>query len=80
MPYAELSSVKHRVRPGAPLPFNVRDADRALLLARGQLIESHEHLEALFRRGALVDIAELLQPGEVVRNAPRAQLPKLWAG
>ena len=80
MPYAELSSVKHRVRPGAPLPFNVRDADRALLLARGQLIESHEHLEALFRRGALVDIAELLQPGEVVRNASRAQLPKLWAG
>lgn len=80
MPYAELSSVKHRVRPGAPLPFNVRDADRTLLLARGQMIESDEHLEALFQRGALVDIAELLQPGEVVRNAPRAQLPKLWAG
>jgi HD-GYP domain-containing protein (c-di-GMP phosphodiesterase class II) len=80
MPYAELSSVKHRVRPGAPLPFNVRDADRTLLLARGQMIESDEHLEALFQRGALVDIAELLQPGEVVRNAPRGQLPKLWAG
>ena len=80
MPYAELSSVKHRVRPGAPLPFNVRDADRTLLLARGQMIETDEHLEALFQRGALVDMAELLLPGEVVRNAPRAQLPKLWAG
>lgn len=79
MPYAELSSVKHRVRPGAPLPFNVRDADRTLLLARGQLVENTEQLEALFRRGALVDIAELLQPGEVVRNVPRAQLPRLWA-
>ena len=80
MPYAELSSVKHRVQPGAPLPFNVRDADRTLLLARGQMIETDEHLEALFQRGALVDMAELLLPGEVVRNAPRAQLPKLWAG
>ncbi len=80
MPYAELSSVKHRVRPGAPLPFNVRDADRTLLLARGQMIETDEHLAALFQRGALVDLAELLLPGEVVRNAPRAQLPKLWAG
>ena len=80
MPYAELSSVKHRVQPGQPLPFNVRDADRTLLLARGQLVESSEHLETLFQRGALVDIAELLQPGEMVRNAPRAQLPKLWAG
>ena len=80
MPYAELSSVKHRVQPGAPLPFNVRDADRTLLLARGQMIQTAEHLAALFQRGALVDIAELLQPGEAVRNAPRAQLPKLWAG
>jgi HD-GYP domain-containing protein (c-di-GMP phosphodiesterase class II) len=80
MPYAELSSVKHRVRPGAPLPFNVRDADRTLLLARGQMIETDEHLAALFQRGALVDLAELLLPGEVVRNAPRAQLPKLWVG
>jgi len=80
MPYAELSSVKHRVRPGAPLPFNVRDADRTLLLARGQMIETDEHLQALFQRGALVDLAELLLPDEVVRNAPRAQLPKLWAG
>lgn len=79
MPYAELSSVKHRVQPGAPLPFNVRDADCTLLLARGRMVESQEHLEALFRRGALVDIAELLSPGEVVRNAPRAQLPRLWA-
>jgi HD-GYP domain-containing protein (c-di-GMP phosphodiesterase class II) len=79
MPYAELSSVKHRVRPGAPLPFNVRDADCTLLLARGQRVESLEQMEALFRRGALVDIAELLNVREAVKAVPREQLPRLWA-
>jgi HD-GYP domain-containing protein (c-di-GMP phosphodiesterase class II) len=80
MPYAELSSVKHRVQPGAALPFNVRDADGTLLLARGQLVENQPQLDALFTRGALVDIDELLAAHEVVRTAPRAQLPRLWAG
>lgn len=80
MPYAELSSVKHRVQAGAPLPFNVRDADRTLLLARGQRVETLEQMEALFRRGALVDITELLSPREAVKAAPREQLPRLWAG
>ena len=80
MPYAELSSVKHRVRPGAPLPFNVRDADRTLLLARGQRIETLEQMDALLRRGALVDLAELLSLREAVKAAPREQLPRLWAG
>ncbi len=80
MHYAELSSVKHRVRPGSPLLFNVRDADGTLLLAQGHVIESREQLDALFRRGALVDLAELLPAGEAVRMAPREELPQLWAG
>lgn len=80
MPYAELSTVKHCVQPGIALPFNVRDADGTLLLARGQLVESQVHLEALFRRGALVDITELPSATDTVRTAPREQLPQLWAG
>ncbi len=80
MPYAELSTVKHRVKPGAALPFNVRDADATLLLARGHIVESQEQLDALFTRGALVDINELLAAHDLVREAPRAQLPRLWAG
>jgi len=80
MQYAELSTVKHRLRPGLPLPFNVRDADRTLLLARGQRVDSHEQLQALFTRGALVDLAELLPAGDQVRSAARDQLPRLWAG
>ncbi|MBU6261164.1 MAG: hypothetical protein KGJ30_19520 [Burkholderiales bacterium] len=78
MPYAELSTVSHRVRLGAPLPFNVRDADRTLLLARGQQVESTEQLTALFERGALVDMAELRSPRDEIRQAARAELPRLW--
>ncbi len=79
MHFAELSTVKHRVRLGAPLPFNVRDADASLLLARGQQIESTEQLVALFERGALVDVAELQTAREEILKAPREQLPRLWA-
>ncbi len=79
MQFAELSTVKHRVRVGAPLPFNVRDADRTLLLARGQQVETTDHLSALFRRGALVDVAELQSPRDEIMKAPRAALPGLWS-
>ena len=78
MPYAELSTVSHRVRLGAPLPFNVRDGDQTLLLARGEMVQSHEQLEAILRRGALVDIAELQLPREQILQAPRELLPRLW--
>ena len=71
MQLAQLSSVKHRVHLGAPLPFNVRDADKTLLLARGQRIQSDEQLEALFSRGALVDLAELQTAREEISKAPR---------
>lgn len=78
MQLAQLSSVKHRVHLGSPLPFNVRNADKTLLLARGQQIESGEQLESLFKRGALVDLAELQTAREEIMKAPRAQLPRLW--
>ena len=80
MQYAELATVKHRVLPGTPLPFNVRDADGRLLLARGHQIDNQPQLDALFTRGALVDITELLVADDLVRAAPRQQLPRLWAG
>ena len=78
MRFSQLSTVKHRVQVGAPLPFNVRDVDRTLLLARGQVVDSHEQMEALFTRGALVDIAELLTPAQTVLEAPPQALPGLW--
>jgi HD-GYP domain-containing protein (c-di-GMP phosphodiesterase class II) len=79
MKYAELSTVRHRVSLGSPLPFNVRNADKTLLLARGQQIESAAQLEALFERGALVDLAELQTAREEIMKAPREHLPRLWS-
>jgi hypothetical protein len=79
MTFADLSSVQHRLRLGLPLPFNVRAADKTLLLARGHVLESGEQLQALVTRGALVDLSELQTAREEILKAPRAQLPKLWA-
>ena len=79
MPYAELAAVTHRLQLGAPLPFNVRDADHTLLLAHGHRIETQEQLDAIVRRGALVDIAELQTPRDEILKAPRELLPQLWS-
>ena len=79
MQTTDLAAVKHRIRLGMPLPFNVRDADKTLLLARGQVLISNDQLGALFTRGALVDMAELQSPTERVRQAPRELLPRMWA-
>ena len=79
MQFAQLSVVKQRVQVGVPLPFGVRDADRTLLLARGQVVSSTEQLEALFERGALVDMEEVMKVGiDKVRDASPVQLPALW--
>ncbi len=79
MRYSELSLVKHRVRLGAPLPFNVRNADATLLLARGQVIADVGQMEALMRLGAFVDIAELGDTRLDVEAAPPERLPELWS-
>ena len=78
MQFSQLASVKHRLAVGKPLPFNVRNADHTLLLARGQVVDTFDQMEALFTRGALVDIAELRSPQDNIKEAPPEQLPKLW--
>ena len=79
MHFAQLSVVKQRVVLGAPLPFNVRGANTALLLARGHVIDSSEQMHALLTRGALVDIEELrVDQAEVASARPEA-LPALWS-
>ena len=78
MQFSQLSAVKHRVVLGEPLPFNIRNADHTLLLARGHMLGSREQMEALFERGALVDIAELRTPLAPVMDAPPEMLPALW--
>jgi hypothetical protein len=78
MQLAALATVSHRIRIGTPLPFNVRDADLNLLLARGQHVRDGAHLHALVTRGALVDMAELSPPTADLPHADRARLPQLW--
>jgi hypothetical protein len=78
MQYAQLSVVKQRLEVGTPLPFNVRDANQDLLLARGQVIFTHQLLDELFERGALVDIGELAVSRSQVAEASPGQLPALW--
>ena len=73
-----LSNVRQRLAVGQALPFNVRDADQALLLARGYVLQSAEQLAALCERGALVDLDELQSVRERVMQAPRQALPRLW--
>jgi HD-GYP domain-containing protein (c-di-GMP phosphodiesterase class II) len=73
-----LESIKHLLRVGVPLPFNVRNTDRTLLLARGQIVVSSEQMAALFERGMLVDIAELQTSAEQVLQASANELPALW--
>jgi HD-GYP domain-containing protein (c-di-GMP phosphodiesterase class II) len=78
MQLAALSAVRNRIRLGEPLPFNVRDNDRTLLLARGHLLRSQAQLDALMNRGALVDLAEVQTARERAVRAPREQLPQIW--
>ncbi len=78
MQLTALSVVKHRIRVGEALPFNVRNADGTLLLALGQRVETAAQLEALFERGALVDIAELQGSARTLNELPREQLPQRW--
>ncbi len=82
MRFCSLSSVKNRITLGQPLPFSVRDSERMLLLARGQVIADQAQLAALFARGALVDVnelAEAMKPARTETQADRlARLPAEW--
>ena len=83
MRVCSLATVKNRIVLGQPLPFSVRDSNRLLLLARGQVIMDELQLEELFQRGALVEVDELtqaVQPG-TRRESPEqrlARLPSQW--
>lgn len=83
MRLCSLQSVQSHIVLGQPLGFSVRDEQRQLLLARGQVIEDEKQLAELFQRGALVEIdevADLVQPqrkrGQVLRSD---QLPNAWS-
>lgn len=79
MQFTPLAQVQSRIQVGAPLPFGIHDHDKTLLLARGRRVESQAQLQALFVRGALVDLAEVLSPAERIAQARPEELPGLWS-
>jgi HD-GYP domain-containing protein (c-di-GMP phosphodiesterase class II) len=54
-----IGEVSMQINCGAPLPWNVRDAEGKLLLARGYLIQTMTMLHNLMRRGVFVDADEI---------------------
>jgi len=74
-----ISPAWHQVRVAHPLPFNIRDADGTLLLARGQVIDSAAQLAALRERGVWLDASSNGATQAQVWQASREQLPALWA-
>jgi HD-GYP domain-containing protein (c-di-GMP phosphodiesterase class II) len=80
MPYIELAQVQRHMTIGAPLPFHVRNADKTLLLAKGQVIENQAQLLSLMRLGALVDSTEMpaaATPRSVIEQADPKKLPAM---
>lgn len=59
MKLVPIQQVGGHIKPGAPLPFGVRDAEGKLLLAKGQMVPSEQMREALLNRGVFVDLDEL---------------------
>ena len=82
MRVCSLAAVKDRIVLGEALPFSVRDNSRVLLLARGQVVRDAEHLADLFRRGAVVDMNELVASVTQRQEDPAlrmARLPSDWS-
>lgn len=78
MAHAPLSVLKHVVNIGVPLPFDVLDSVGQLLLARGQVIESHSRLETLCARGSMVDLDDAKKRISRIEFATPQELPGLW--
>lgn len=75
---------RSKVKIGARLPWNVRDAEEQLLLSRGHIVESEHQLDLLLERGAFVDVEEVKAVASQVTAtvgplvAPHLNLFGLW--
>jgi hypothetical protein len=78
MELCPLTRVQHRIRIGSPLPFSIRDAASRLLLAKNDVVADVQELEALFERGACVDMDEVGDARAEIAATPPEQLPARW--
>ena len=72
MNLAALSVVRHRLQVGTPLPFNVRAADRTLLLARGQQVADEAQL-----RVARQTLETREEGFRLLKRVPRLNQPRM---
>ncbi|MEO8278595.1 MAG: hypothetical protein ABI564_02815 [Ideonella sp.] len=77
MSFVDLATVQQQVKVGTPLPFDVWDADKTLLLAHGQTIETALQLANLLKRGALIGLTDAVPSVAAIKNATPEQLPAL---
>lgn len=68
-----LKLVESEVQIGVPLPWNVRNQDCTLLLAKGYVIRDENQLEMLLDRGIFVDLEEVRALEAL--NPPRSAHP-----
>lgn len=78
MQLCPLTRVQHRIRLGTPLPFSIRDASSRLLLAKDEVVNDADQLEALVVGGACVDVEELAETPVEPDAASPAQLLARW--
>ncbi len=78
MQHPALSQAWQQIRIGHPIPFNIRDAERTLLLARGQVISHRAQLLALQERGVWFDNGAGDTQEARIRHAAPEELPALW--
>jgi HD-GYP domain-containing protein (c-di-GMP phosphodiesterase class II) len=55
-----IDEVQHKLIPGTPLPWNVRNAQGTLLLAKGAPLTDENMVEAVRNRGMFVDASDLV--------------------
>lgn len=63
-----IEEVQHRLLPGSALPWNVRNAQGALLLAKGQPVVDDAMVTALLHRGVFIDASDLLPTPDCDEN------------
>jgi len=67
-----LKLVESQIQIGVPLPWNVRNQDSTLLLAKGYVVRNESQLDMLLDRGMFVDIEEVRAIEEALQaSAPR---------
>lgn len=81
MKLVSLSQVSHLLYAGVTLPWNVRDANGTLLLARGHSLPDARSVEALLERGMFIDAAEMAAVAAAKTEPPKNEtMSSRWTG